>query len=244
MDAGVGRILNQLKTDGLVDRTIVFYFSDHGGSLPRGKSFTYDSGTRVPLIVSIPDRWKTWRPTQSGEETDRLVSFVDFAATVLSLAGIQTPDYMQGQAFLGTQNTTPRKHVHTFRGRRGERYDLVRGVRSKKYLYLRNYTPHLPVMQYNDYSFGIPSYSAWMNACQSGACPAEQSRWFEPKPPEELYAVADDPDNVHNLAGDPTRAKVLEAFRAENDRHLLSIRDSVFFAEGLGDRTFHCLPKR
>jgi N-sulfoglucosamine sulfohydrolase len=238
MDASVGKVLAELAQDGLGDDTIIFYYGDHGGSLPRGKSFTYDSGTRVPLIVHIPERWKHLRPTQRGGETGRLVSFVDFAATVLSLVGHAAPEYMQGRAFLGERAKAERKFVHTFRGRRGERYDLVRGVRSKRFLYLRNYTPHLPVMQFNGYSFAIPGYPAWRKAWQEGRCTPVQAQWFEPKAAEELYAIESDPDNVRNLAADPAYAEELHGLRAENERHILAIRDSVFFPEGMSGREF------
>ncbi len=238
MDARVGQILTQLKNDGLTDNTIVFYFADHGGSMPRGKSFTYDSGTNVPLVVYIPDKWKRWRPTDPGKPSDRLVGFVDFAATVMTLAGLEPPNYMQGRAFLGDKSATPRDYVHTFRGRRGERYDIVRGVRSKRFLYLRNYTPHLPVLQHNGYMFGIPGYNAWLTAYQNGKCSPQQARWFEPKSAEELYDTRNDPDNVRNLANDPAFVDVLAQHRAENDRHIMAIRDSVFYAEGLTGRKF------
>lgn len=236
MDASVGKILRELKADGLSEETIVFYFGDHGGSMPRGKSFTYDSGTRVPLIVHIPEKWKRFRATEPGGETDRLVSFVDFAPTVLSLAKIDAPKYMQGHPFLGSSHARPRKFAHTFRGRRGERYDIVRGVRSKDFLYLRNYTPHLPVMQYNGYSFDIPGYVAWMKAVQEGNCLPVQAQWFAPKAREELYFTRGDPDNVHNLISDPKYVKILARHRAENERHMLAIRDSAFFPEGLAER--------
>jgi len=236
MDASVGKILRELKNDGLVEETIVFYFGDHGGSMPRGKSFTYDSGTRVPLIVHIPDKWKHFRASEPGDKTDRLVSFVDFAPTVLSLAKIKAPEYMQGRSFLGWTGSQHRNYVHTFRGRRGERYDSVRGVRSKHYLYLRNYTPHLPVMQFNGYSFEIPGYAAWMKAWQDGRCSPEQSRWFESKAPEELYDTDTDPDNVHNLAADPEYAKALLDHRTENERHIMAVRDSAFYTEGMAGR--------
>ena len=236
MDGKVGELLKQLEDDGLAENTIVFYFSDHGGSMPRGKSFTYDSGTRVPLLVRIPEPWAEWRPAEVGETTDRLVGFVDFAATVLSCAGRETPEHMQGRAFLGPHAQEPRKFVHTFRDRRGERYDAVRGVRSRDYLYLRNYTPHLPVMQFNAYSFAIPGYLSWQEAWRAGNTTPEQGQWFEPKASEELYRVADDGDQVKNLAGDPEYAEELERHRAENDRHLLAIRDSVFYPEGMEGR--------
>ena len=117
MDQRVGVVLKQLADDGLAEDTIVFYFSDHGGSLPRGKSFTYDSGTHVPLVVRFPSKWQHLSPAEPGQSTDRLVSFVDFAPTILSLAGIKPPEYMQGQAFLGALKQPPREYVHTFRGR-------------------------------------------------------------------------------------------------------------------------------
>lgn len=236
MDQKVGRVLAELGADGLADNTVVFYYGDHGGALPRGKSFIYDSGTRVPLIVRFPRKWKRLSPAPAGGETDRLVSFVDFAATVLSLADVEIPDYMQGLAFLGKQASPAREYVHTFRGRRGERYDIVRGVRSKGFLYLRNYSPHLPVMQFNGYSFEIPGYLAWRDAWRRGECHPVQAQWFEPKASEEFYRIADDPDNVRNLAADPRFADTLSRLRAENDRHMLAIRDSVFYPEGMSGR--------
>lgn len=238
MDQKVGKILGQLEADGLSENTIVFYYSDHGGSLPRGKSFTYDSGTRVPLLVYIPEKWKSWRPSAAGTATDQLVSFVDFAPTVLSLVWIEIPDYMQGRSFLGRAKATPRDYVHTFRGRRGERYDQVRGVRSKQFLYLRNYTPHLPVMQINGYSYEIPGYDAWRSAWKAGRCNPEHALWYLPKTSEELYRIADDPDNVRNLAGDSKFEEVLKRHRAENNRLLLAVRDSIFYPEGLNGRQF------
>ena len=234
MDAKVGNILQQLEADGLAENTIVFYYGDHGGSLPRGKSFTYDSGTNVPLLIRIPEKWKQFRPCSQESVTDRLVSFVDFAPTVLSLAGAKIPSHMQGLAFLGEAEAQERQFVHLFRGRRGERYDIVRGVRTKGYLYLRNYTPHLPVLQYNGYSFAIPSYNAWHAAWERGECNQVQAQWFEPKAPEELYKVAEDPDNIHNLANQED----LQPFRKALESHLHGIRDSAFYPEGMGGRTY------
>ena len=161
MDAKVAARLKELAADGLADETIVFYYGDHGGSLPRGKSFPYDSGTRVPMIVRFPAKWKHLAPVEPGRATDELVSFVDLAPTVLSLAGLPAPEYMQGRAFLGEKKAPrPRGYVHVFRGRRGERYDIVRGVRDKRFLYLRNFTPHLPVMQYNGYAWAMAHENA------------------------------------------------------------------------------------
>lgn len=238
MDTRVGTILDQLEEDGLTENTIVFYYSDHGGSLPRGKSYIYDSGTHVPLIIRVPEKWQTIAPGKPGSKTDRLVSFVDFAPTILSLMDMPAPAYMQGLAFLGTHSRQAREFVHTFRGRRGARYDLVRGVRTREFLYIRNYSPHLPVMQPNAYSWPIPSYPAWREAWTSGTLPGHQAQWFLPKPAEELYRVLDDPDNVRNVATDPSQQEILNKLREEHKRHLLDVRDSVFFPEGIHGRTF------
>ena len=238
MDARVATALKELKAAGLLDETIIFYYGDHGGSMPRGKSFPYDSGTRVPMLVRVPDKWKHLAPAGPGEATDELVSFVDLAPTVLSLAGLTAPKYMQGQAFLGPHKARqPRKVVHLFRGRRGERYDIVRGVRDKRFLYLRNYTPHLPVMQHNGYAWKIASYGAWQEAVEAGTCTEAQAQWFKPKPGEQLYDVRSDPDNVRDIARNPARAEDLRRLRAENERHMLAVRDSALYPEGMTGRT-------
>jgi HEAT repeat protein len=109
-------------------------------------------------------------------------------------------------------------------------------VRSEAFIYLRNYSPHLPVMQFNGYSFEIPGYLAWREAWRQGECNPVQAQWFEPKASEELYRIADDPDNVRNLAADPRLADTLARLRSENDRHIRAVRDSVFYPEGMAGR--------
>ena len=88
LDKGVGKILDQLEEDGLLDNTIIFFYSDHGGPLPRQKRLLYDSGLKVPLIIRYPNKMR------AGTIDDRLISFVDFPATLLSLANIEPPDFM------------------------------------------------------------------------------------------------------------------------------------------------------
>src|SRR5574340_896217 len=101
MDKLAGNILQQLQSDGLANDTIVFFFSDHGTALPRGKRWLHDSGTRVPLIVRVPGKYSRMAPGTPGSVMDRLVTFLDFGPTVLGLAGIAPPAYMQGSAFFG-----------------------------------------------------------------------------------------------------------------------------------------------
>ena len=130
MDSQVGEILDELEKSGLAGDTIVFYYSDHGGVICRSKRFVYDSGTHVPMIVRFPDKYRHLAPGKQGSRTDRLVSFVDLAPTVLSLAGIEIPGHMQGEAFLGDRSKPKREYVYLFRGRMDERYDMMCVVRA------------------------------------------------------------------------------------------------------------------
>ncbi|HYE98815.1 MAG TPA: sulfatase, partial [Planctomycetota bacterium] len=141
MDKNVGRILRELADDGLAEDTIVFFFSDHGHGLPRHKRVLHDSGMRVPLLVRFPSKYAHLAPAPPGSTVDRLVSFVDFAPTVLALAGIGRPSHMQGRDFL---RGPERAHVFGARDRVDEAFDVARSVHDGRWLYIRTYMPHLP----------------------------------------------------------------------------------------------------
>ncbi|MCL5745543.1 MAG: sulfatase, partial [Acidobacteria bacterium] len=126
MDEQAGAILRQFEEDGLAANTIVFYFSDNGGVLPRSKRFVYESGIHVPLIVRIPERLRHLAPFTPGTKTDQLTGYVDFAPTVLNLAGIPIPSYMQGQAFSGPRTPKPRDYIFAARDRMGSCPDMAR----------------------------------------------------------------------------------------------------------------------
>ncbi len=133
MDAQAGQRLKELEEAGLADETIIFFYGDHGSGMPRSKRWPYDSGLHVPLIVHVPDKFRELAPKdyQPGGATDRLVAFVDLAPTLLSLAGVKPPEWMQGHAFLGRFEAPPQKYLFGFRGRMDERYDMVRSVRNR-----------------------------------------------------------------------------------------------------------------
>ena len=147
MDKEVGHILQKLKDDGLWDDTIVFFYSDHGSGLPRHKRTALDSGMLVPLLVRFPEKYKHLAPAEPGTTTDRLVNFEDFGPTALSLANVLPPDYMQGIPFLGPFEGPERNYVFGHRDRVDEAIDMVRIVRNKRYLYVRNYMPHISYNQ-------------------------------------------------------------------------------------------------
>ena len=232
MDQRVGELLDELDSAGLTDNTIVAYYSDHGGVIARSKRFVYESGTHIPMIWRFPEKFKHLASGEPGGKTDRLVSFVDLAPTMLSLTGIDIPDYMQGKAFLGDQQTQPRDYVHLFRGRMDERIDKVRAVRDKRFRYIKNYMPHRIYGQYIEYLWRAPSCRSWEEAYLSGECDDAQSAFWEEKPPEELYDVNADPWEVNNLAGDPQYAEVLDRMRLEANRWMTEIKDTGLMPEG------------
>jgi hypothetical protein len=141
---------------------------------------------------------------------------VDFAPTVLSLAGVSIPDYMQGQAFLGDAAAKPREYVYAFRDRMAERYDTVRVVRDKDFQYIRNFQPHRTWSQFVSYTEQMPTMKVWRRLAEEGKLNEIQGRYFQPtKPVEMLYDVHADPHQIHNLAEDAKHAEVLQRMRAE-----------------------------
>lgn len=233
MDNLVAEKLRELEQAGLADDTIVFFYGDHGSGMPRSKRWPYNSGLQVPLIVRVPPKFQHLAPEeyQPGGKSDRLVSFVDLAPTVLSLAGVKPPDYMQGHAFMGKFETPPQPYVFGFRGRMDERYDMIRSVRDQRYVYIRNYNPHLIYGQHVAYMFVTPTTQVWKQLYDEGKLTPEQARFWQTKPPEELYDLERDPDEVHNLADSPEHQEVLRRMREALRQWILQVRDVGFLPE-------------
>jgi arylsulfatase A-like enzyme len=231
LDRQVAKLLQQLNDDGLAENTIVFYYGDNGGTLPRSKRFPYDSGLHVPLIVRFPKKWQHLAPAQPGSRMESPVSFVDFAPTVLNLAGAAIPQYLQGHAFLGPK-PQPQEYAFSFRGRMDERYDMVRTVRDQRYRYLRNYMPHLIWGQHVSYMFQQKSMQVWEQLHKEGKLTGPQKTFWQEKPDEELYDIQTDPHEVKNLATSPDHQDILKRLRAANIQHILRTRDNGFIPEG------------
>lgn len=232
MDTQIGKWLQELEELGLADNTIVFYYGDHGGVVARSKRYVYETGTRVPFIVRIPEKYKYLFPAEEpGKEVNRLISFVDLVPTLLSIVGIEIPDYLQGNAFLGKQKTEDPEYAYMFRGRMDERYDMSRAVRDQKFRYIRNYMPYRIYGQRLEYLFRAPSIVSWKEAYENGECNEAQSIFWEPKPVEELYDTENDPWEVNNLAKDPAYKEVLERMRAANKDWVTKIYDTGFIPE-------------
>lgn len=234
MDREVGKLLDGLNAAGLADETIVFFFSDHGAGMPRSKRWLYDSSTRVPMLVRFPPAFAKLAPVGPGETIGRLVSFVDFGPTVLSLAGVAAPGHMQGEAFLGAAATAPRQYVYGFRDRMDDRIDLLRSVRDQRFNYVRNYLPHLPWFgeQYISYMYEMPTMRVWQRLADAGELHGPAALFMAArKPAEELYDVEADPWETNNLADDPRYAEELARLRAAQRRWILQTRDLGFLPE-------------
>jgi uncharacterized sulfatase len=234
MDANAGERLAELEAAGLADDTIVMYFGDHGAGLPRSKRSPYNSGLQVGLIVYVPERFRHLGPSEAsrpGSVSQRLVSFVDLPPTLLSLAGVRPPTWMQGRAFMGPFATPDPEFVYGFRGRMDERYDLTRSVRDQRYVYLRNYMPHRPHGQHVEYLFQTPTTAVWKRMYDEGRLKPPQTHYWEPKPTEELYDLQEDPYETRNLASVATHADILRRMRGALDAHTRATRDVGFLPE-------------
>ncbi|MCA1962792.1 MAG: sulfatase-like hydrolase/transferase [Prosthecobacter sp.] len=234
-DASAGRRLKELEEAGLAEDTIVFYYADHGSGMPRSKRWPCNSGLHVPLVVYFPPKWQHLAPKEYGPgvKSDRLVSFVDMAPTLLSIIGVQPPAWMQGHAFAGKFQSAPQPFLYGFRGRMDERYDCVRSVTDGRYVYVRNYMPHLSQAQHVAYQLQTPTTQVWKKLYEEGKATPEQAIfWQQPKAAEELYDLASDPDEVHNLADQPEHAATLAKMRAAQEKLALDIRDVGLLPEG------------
>ncbi len=227
VDRRVGAVLRELQESGLSGETIVFFFGDHGAGLPRNKRSACDSGLRVPLIVRYPERWRSLAPPDyvEGGESKRLVGFVDLAPTMLSLAGVQPPEWMQGRAIAGSHATPGPKYLFGLRGRMDERYDLVRSVTDGRFVYVRNYLPHRPHGQHVEYLFETPMTVAWKRLFDAGGLPPEQRAFWERRQPEELYDLEADPFELANMAEAPEHQKTLRRLREAHREHTVAIAD-------------------
>ena len=211
LDAWVGERLAELEREGLLDSTIIFLFSDHGVGLPRGKRNSYDSGLRVPLIVRFPDG------SRAGTTDERLISFLDFAPTVLSLTGMKIPDYLRGHPFLGPAKADPPPYVFSTQDRMDAFTDCVRSVSNGRYRFIRNLMPDRPHLAESAYRDHVPMMKDIHAMRPETATPAQWQMVSKTKPLEEFYDSQSDPHNVTNLIDVPEHAERIKTMRAALD---------------------------
>ncbi len=235
MDEKVGRVLRELEEDGLREETIIIYYGDHGGSLPRSKGYIYEAGLHVPMVIYIPEKFRALSPFDPGSRTKGFVEFVDIGPTVLNLAGVGLPAHMDGRPFLGPDVTAgqvaERDETFSYADRFDEKYDMVRALRKGDYKYMRNYHAYYPDALRNRYRFLQLAYPHWQELFEAGELNEVQRQFFEPREPEALYDLASDPHETRNLAGDPEYAGVLADMRGRLRERMRSMPDLGLFPE-------------
>lgn len=230
-DKRIGEILDRLKQDGLSDSTIIFLYADHGEGIPRGKTNGIGLGYRVPFVIWFPPAYRHLSPWGTGVVTEELVDFGDLAPTLLSLAGVDKPDYMRGRALLGRQREQPPGFVFGTSDRSDESTDLVRSVMNGRYIYSRNYMPFLSQVRWIRYMDAGEIKQEMRRDFESGRLNPDQEALFRARPAEYLFDLQNDPWELHNLAGDPDRQALLEEMRAALEKNILDSRDVMFLPE-------------
>ncbi len=212
-DGYVGELLARLERDGLAKNTVVVLSSDHGQCLFRSKQFLYDGGLHIPLIVRYPDG------RGAGTVDDRFISGVDVAPMLLGMAGIEVPaGAMQGHDPFAP-GTKQRDYILAARDRMDIAMDRMRAVRTRKFKYIRNYQPAVPYMQKNPYKEAeYPTWNLVKELARENKLTPTQALFAAPdKPIEELFDLAADTDEVHNLAMDSAFEPTLRELRAVID---------------------------
>ena len=208
VDCFVRQMIDELKAAGEWDNTILIFYSDNGGPLPRQKREITEVGTHIPLIIRYPDG------RLAGSIDDGLRSVIDIPPTILSLAGIKPPAYMDGKAFAGKYASPSRRYVFAARDRMDKCYDQQGGVRDRRYRYICNYTPNQPGYQPVGFRLNMPMMRRMLQLHEEGALDENQESWFVwPRPREEFYDLEKDPHEICNLINDPAYRKDINRLR-------------------------------
>lgn len=230
VDRWVGIFLNDLKEKGLDGNTIIFVFSDHGGCIPRGKGYLYESGLRVPLIVYFPPKWQHLAGELSEQVRD-LVGFTDLGPTVMSLANIKPDEKMQGNALFG-KYASKEKHEFQFAIAANQLHHFmpVRAVSNGRYKYIRSYIPYRQFALRNYYQWGMPSNKAWDAFVLGGHnVNPEWDLTFDVHPAEMLFDLENDPGEINDLSAAPEHAEMLATMRKAMSEHIRTTMDLGFF---------------
>ncbi|GAE83867.1 arylsulfatase [Bacteroides reticulotermitis JCM 10512] len=240
VDTWLGFYLKDLKEKGLDENTIIFFFSDHGGCLPRGKGYLYESGLKVPLIAYFPPKWQHLANNMVGKETD-LVNFTDLGPTVLSLAGVKPPKHMHGKALYGKFADKNKRDVQfALAANQLHHFMPVRAATDGRFKYIRSYIPYRQFALRNYYQWGMPSNKAWDKLVLGGQnTNPDWKQTFEAHSAEMLFDLEKDPDELHDLSGIPEYADVLAKMRRALSGHIRTTNDLGFFLPD--SRTGHIL---
>jgi arylsulfatase A-like enzyme len=231
-DNRIGDLLARLEADNLKDSTIVFFFADHGEGMPRGKTNGINYGYRVPFIVWFPEMYKHLSPWgTAGVVANELVDFTDLAPTLISLAGGEIPDHMEGRPFLGKEREEPVDHLILSSDRSDNGIDMVRSVTDGRFVYSRNYMPYINEVRFIRYMEIGEIKQLMRNDLAENKLNPLQKSLFDPRPAEFLFDIENDLWETRNLAGDPEYQTVLEKMRNQLKEEVLRSRDIMFLPE-------------
>lgn len=237
MDSLVGLVIEELRADQLMENTIIFYFGDHGGVLPGSKGYLKETGLHVPLVVYLPEKYRKQWSIEGNTKHQGFVEFMDFAPTVLHLAGIPIPATMDGQPFLGSTESWHRgqsdQEAVGYADRFDEKYDMVRSYREGRYKYIRNFQPFNPDGLWNNYRYKQLAYQEWDSLAKINALNEVEAAFFKPKPVEQLYDLSSDPYETINLAEVDSLQEVKTRLRQKLYQYLVDHRDLSFFPESV-----------
>lgn len=233
-DINIGKILNRLKQENLMENTIVFVFADHGEGIPKGKTSALGFGYRVPFFVYFPEKYKHLNPWVSGKPTDELISLEDLAPTILSLAEAKIPDHMKGRPFIGKDRKNPRQYVYGSRNRIDESPDLERSATDGQFFYTHNFMSQLPMVKFIKY-MDVADITRnirkdWINGLLD---PTQAELVIPSSPVEYLFDMKNDPWQINNLASNLKYASKLKELRKAVQNRILEIRDVMFMPEYL-----------
>jgi len=203
--------------------------------LPGSKGYAYETGLHVPLVVRVPENWKHLVCHKPGSRVGEFVSFIDFGATVLNLAGLDIPEAMDGRPFLGKgidkADLASRDEAYCYADRFDEKYDFVRTVRKGNFKYMRSYQPFNFDGIQNDYRYKMVAYREWRQLFIDGKLNEAESIFFKARPVEALYDLEADPYETKNLADDPAHADKLADLRGRLNAWVKGMPDLSFYPE-------------
>lgn len=227
LDQNVGNVMNMLQEDGLMEETIIFFIADHGFGMPRYKRWLNKTGMHVPMVVHIPSNYQHLvQDFQAGFHKSELVSFIDLVPTTLNLAGASLPEYLEGKPIMGPNTEVKRALAFGARDRADDMFEMSRSVTDGRYLYVRHYMPHLAYIQPGFiFSDMKESYKELRRLHTAGLTNEEQKKLWNPKPIEELYDLQQDPQELQNLAKDPSLQDIKSRLRSELHAWMMETKD-------------------
>ncbi|SHF54415.1 Arylsulfatase A [Mariniphaga anaerophila] len=231
-DNKIGELLARLEADNLKDSTIIFFYADHGEGMPRGKTNGINYGYRVPFIVWFPEMYKHLSPWgTAGVATDELIDFTDLAPTLISIAGGEIPEHLEGRPFLGEKREKPVSHLNLSSDRSDNGIDMVRTVTDGRFVYSRNFMPYINEARYIRYmEIGEIKQQMRKDLAENKLNPLQKSL-FEPRPAEFLFDIENDLWETQNLANNPEFKPVLEKMRELLKKEVIASRDVMFLPE-------------